>query len=429
MKESIIKDENGKFYYGWWIVIFSGIMCIFGYAAIVSVSGVFLLPVTQSLGLSIGGFSFYLSIMSITNVLVLSVISKYFTEKNTKKIMAIAAIVGAIAFIGFSFGKELWHFYVLAVPMGFCFSSISMTPCMLLISNWFGEKLRGKAMSIFLAIMSVGTSALISILNAIIMGPGWRTAYIVLGVCLIVCIPLILGMVSWNPASKGIKRLGDLDGSVSTPDPSKVPGILFKEAIKKPLTWLAFLSATLIVIGSSAILQHGIATMVMSGYSQTFAASAMSIISFIMIFSGILIGAICDRFKLSVTAVGTAVIFVFCLLGLAFMGNGGAWIYVYLVGYMIGVTSVNLISPLLMTHMFGEKEAGRFIGYTNMFVSLGGVFGASIVGFLFDATGGYQIPWLIMAGCAALAVIIRLVCSSQKHRFIPTETDSISKVD
>lgn len=421
MKQSILKDENGKFYYGWWIVLLASILCIFGYSAIVSVTGVFLLPVTTELGFPIGAFSLYISILSVTNIVVLSIVSKYFNEKNIKKIMIAAAIIGALSFLGFSFAKTLMHFYLLSIPMGFCFSCISMTPSMLLISNWFGEKLRGKAMSIFLAIMAVGTSALLSILNAVIMTQGWRMAYGILGVCLLVCIPLIALMTSWSPASKGIKRIGNMDNTVAMPDPSKIPGIMFKDAIKRPITWLAFLSATLIVLGSSAILQHGIATMVMSGYSQTFAASSISIMSIIMIFSGILIGALCDRYKLSFMAVATSLVFVLAMIGLAFMGTSPAWFYVYVVGYMLGVPAVNLITPLLMTHMFGEKETGRFIGYSNMFVSLGGVFGALIVGVMFDATGSYRTPWLVMAVVIGVAVIIRAICSSQKMKFVPGE--------
>lgn len=423
---SVLKDENGKFYYGWWIVLLGGILCIFGYAAIVSVSGVFLLPVTSELGFSIGNFSIYLSIMSISNIVTLSIMSKHYNEKSIKKILVVAAIIGALAFTGFAFSTKLWHFYLLSIPLGICFGCISMTPCQLLISNWFGVKLRGKAMSIFLLIMSLGTSAMISILNAIIINAGWKTAYIVLGVCLIVCIPIILLLTSWSPASKGIKRLGDPEGEETEIDPSKLPGIKFRDAIKKPTTWLAFLSATLIVLGSSAILQHGIATMVIKGYTPTFAAATVSIYSILMIFTGPLIGHLCDKFRLSVMSVGTALLFVFSLIGLAFMGQGSIWLYVYIVGYMIGVPAVNLITPLLMTHMFGEKEAGRFIGYGNMFISLGGVFGATMVGMMFDATGAYQIPWLIMAAIAAIAVVIRAICSSQKMKFVASKEERIS---
>ena len=42
MKNKIeLKDENGRFYFGWYVVIMGFILMIFGYSCIVSVSGVF----------------------------------------------------------------------------------------------------------------------------------------------------------------------------------------------------------------------------------------------------------------------------------------------------------------------------------------------------------------------------------------------------
>ena len=87
MKSFTLKDENGKFYYGWVIVLVAGLLCGLVYSGIVSVTGIFLLPVTMELELPIGGYSFYLTIMSIANMLTLLVISKFLNEKNIKKIM------------------------------------------------------------------------------------------------------------------------------------------------------------------------------------------------------------------------------------------------------------------------------------------------------------------------------------------------------
>ena len=47
MRKIGLKDEHGKFYFGWYVVIMGFSLMIFGYACIVSVSGVFTLPVTE----------------------------------------------------------------------------------------------------------------------------------------------------------------------------------------------------------------------------------------------------------------------------------------------------------------------------------------------------------------------------------------------
>lgn len=98
---------------------------------------------------------------------------------------------------------------------------------------------------------------------------------------------------------------------------------MFKDTIKEPWTWIVLLSITLITIGSGSILSHAAATVVFAGFSQTFAASVFSSIFFVMVFLCLMVGLV-----------------------------------LYFVGYPIGVMHVNLISPLLITYVFGEKDIG-----------------------------------------------------------------------
>ena len=424
MKSFTLKDENGKFYYGWVIVLVAGLLCGLVYSGIVSVTGIFLLPVTMELELPIGGYSFYLTIMSIANMLTLLVISKFLNEKNIKKIMIAAAICGVISFIGFAMAKSLLWFYIFAVPQGFCMGAFTMTPAQILVSNWFGEKVRGRAMSIFLAIMSVITVILMNVLNRVVLTMGWSRGYMVLAVCVAVCGVVAACTIVWSPVQKGVKRIGDLDESeLATMAGREIKGTSFLTAIKKPVTWLAFISTTLAVIVSSSILQHGIATIVMSGkMDQTAATGLVSTMSLIMIITGPIVGVVCDEFRLQVAAVGTSLFFAMAVFGLAFVGS--SWgIPAFVLGYMFGVPAINIISPLIMSYMYGEKDLGKLISYVNVFVAVGGAIGAAAVGALVQAYGTYFMPWIIMTVVLLAVAVIRGVCTAKGRRFNP-ETDA-----
>ena len=419
MKSIYLKDENGKVYFGWWIVIVCGLIGAFAYGGAVTVSGVFLLPVTSELGFAIGQFSLYLSIMSITNIVTLFFISKHFTEKHTKKIMLAAGCCGALAFTGFSFANELWQFYALAVPMGLCFSSMTMTPCTILVSNWFGPGARGKAMSYFLGIMALVGIPLLNVLNYLIMKTGWRNGYLLIAAGILVCLPLTAKFAVWSPAVKGIRRMGELEGGPSI-NPEHVPGIPFKEGRKNPWLWLALITCSFVVVASSAVLQHGIPTMILAGYTPVQATGIVSILSAVIIVTGLIVGALTDKMGIFFVAVGTCVMFAIGLVGHAFLAGGGTvMLFVLIIGYVFGVPAVNVIPPLMMSNMFGERELGRYIGYVNIFIAFGGVFGAALVGMLFDAFGGYREPWLVAAGILLLAGVIRGICTSKRHRFVP----------
>lgn len=420
MKTLTLRDENGKFYYGWCIVLVAAIFCGLVYSGIVSVTGIFLLPVTTDLALPIAGYSLYLTIMSVTNIITLLFISKYLNEKNIKKVMVIAGIFGIISFIGFAMAKSLIFFYIFAIPQGFCFGAFTMTPSQILVSNWFGEKARGRAMSIFLAGMSVLTVGLMNLLNYVVLTYGWRIGYGIMAVAVAVCVIIAAKAVVWSPAVKGVKRIGDLEeGEVEALHNRELEGVSFSEAIKKPITWLAFISCTLAVIVSSSILQHGIPTMVMSGgMTQTSATGIVSTLSLVMLITGPIVGIICDKCRLSIAAVGTSLFFALAVLGLAFAGNGWG-IPIFVIGYIFGVPAINIVSPLLMSHMYGEKELSRLIGYVNVFVGVGGAIGATAVSILVQTYGTYFIPWIVMAGVLVLAAIIRGICSSEKRKYKP----------
>ncbi|MCI8645380.1 MAG: MFS transporter [Firmicutes bacterium] len=418
MKSFTLRDENGKFYYGWWIVIAAAILCGLVYSGIVSVTGVFLMPVTTDLQLPVAGYSFYITIMSITNIITLLVISRFLNERTIKKIMLAAGILGIISFIGFAMAKSLLWFYVFAVPQGFCFGAFTMTPCQTLVSNWFGEKTRGRAMSIFLAGMSIITVGLMNLLNFVILGYGWKMGYIVLAIATLVCVLIAAKIIVWSPPQKGVKRIGDLEeAELAAMQSREIRGISFGEALKRPITWIAFISCTLAVIVSSSILQHGIPTMMMGGYSQTKATALISAMSLVMMATDPIVGIICDKFRLSIAAAGTSLFFAVAVVGLAYTGAAGWGIPLFVIGYIFGVPAINIISPLMMGHMYGEKDLGKLIGYVNVFVGLGGAFGATGVSLLLQKFGSYQPAWLIMAGVLVVVAIIRGFCTSEKNKY------------
>lgn len=423
MKSFSFKDENGRFYYGWWIVIAAAIITGLVYSAIVSVTGVFMLPVTEDLGLSVAAYSLYLTVMSVTGIITLAVISKFLNEKHIKKIMIIAGIIGVISFIGFAASQNVWMFYVFAVPQGFCFAAMTMTPCQLLVSNWFGEKAKGRAISLFLTGMTLVYLLEFNILSRVVSSMGWRAGYIMLAICVAISVVAAAVLVSWSPEKKGIKRIGDLDETeLQAMQSAVLKGVDFKTAISKPITWLVLVSCTLAVIASSSIMQHGIPTMVMSGLTPEQATGIISVLSIIMIFTGPVIGVICDKFRLSVAAVGTAASFAIAAVGLSMMGTSQAGMWIFCVFYILGVPTINIISPLLMSYMYGEKDMPRLIGYVNMFIAIGGAIGAAGLGALYEHYGSYQMPWMIMAGVLALVAVIRAIATTKKRKYNP-ETD------
>lgn len=417
MSKFSLKDEKGKIYMGWYITFMGIILMTFAYSCVVSVSGQFMIPVTEDLGIQIGDFSLWLTIMSVTSIIFLLFFSKIFSKKTVKKIMIIACLCGVVGFIGFGTSNSLMQFYISALVLGICFSGLTTTPCTLLVSNWFGTAMRGKALGILFGGNSIAICVFIPILNIIIQSFGWRAAYFILaGILLIICLPMILKLTIWSPEELGIKRMGDIEGEED--NTKELEGISFKEGLKKPSTWIMFITGTLLVIPSSAILAHSQPFMVMNGYSPTFASTVTSIMIGICLITCIMVGAIKDKFGLRTAAVFTGIAFILAYVSQIYIPAGGMIMVLgFIIFYGLGCPAVNIVSPLFANHMFGDKEVGVFIGYINMFISVGGAFGSSIVGKMYDASGSYITAFWVCALLLAVMTVLRFVLSGRKFNY------------
>ena len=60
----------------------------------------------------------------------------------------------------------------------------------------------------------------------------------------------------------------------------------------------------------------------------------------------------------------------------------------------------------LLREYFGRSRFGTIIGFNTGIMTLGGVAGAPIAGWVFDKWGSYQGAWFVLAGLAIAAVVI-----------------------
>lgn len=161
-----LRDENGKIYFGWYIIIMASLIGTLIYNGIISTSGYFMVPVTTELQIPVGAFSLYISILSVANIITLYIVSKIVNKNNIKKIMLITGTLGVLSFVGFAFSSQVWHFYALSILQGICFAACTATPCTILVSNWFGPAVRGRAMSIYIGGISLLGMVVVNILNS-----------------------------------------------------------------------------------------------------------------------------------------------------------------------------------------------------------------------------------------------------------------------
>lgn len=404
--KNIQLKQNGKFFYGWIIVLLGLFLMTFAYVGFVSLTSVFVLPVTENLGFERGDWMVYMMILALTCVVCSPVLGKLMGKGHTKLWTAISCLLGFIGYIGFSRADSLTAFYLFSIVLGIGFAGTAPMPVSILINKWFGGKIRGTATGIAFLGSGLGGVILSPVLNAVISSYGWRAGYATLGVVFIVLMILVLILANDDPESKGMTRMGEDDVEKATESAGK-NGKDLKEAMRTPEFYFALISTVLVVLASSAILANSVAYFVGCGIGEARAASLHGLMLGSLIIGKPLMGAVTDRFGVKMSSVFITVIFAATFAALFVMpGAAGVLVFVVIACYGLGAPTITVIPPLMVNGLFGDKDYGTLVGVMNMATSIGGAFGGTVAAKVYDMTGSYSSFWVV----ACIAVLCAAVC-------------------
>lgn len=411
--------QNGRFFFGWYVVFFGFMLMLLAYVGFVSLTSVFAIPVTETLGLGRGEWMIYMTIQSLVCVVASPILGKLMNKGNVKKWVAISCLCGTVGYVIFSFSTSLTGFYIGALILGVGFAGTAPMPVSILINSWFGGKIKGTASGIAFVGSGLGGMILSPILNAAILSGGYKMGYLVLAaVYLVILVPLTLIFAVSRPEDKGFTRMGEVEDEKMKGDVSEKRGLTTGEAMKTPEFWTALLSCVLVVFASSAILMNDIGYYVECGIDATKAASYHGFMLGSLLVGKPIMGFITDKLGIKISSVVSTLIFAATFAVMFLMGASPmVMVAGVVICYCFGAPSITVIPPLLVNGMFGEKDYGTLVGYVNMATSIGGAFGSTIAAFIYDATGSYLTFWGIAVVGVAVAAILRGVCFAlnKKH--------------
>jgi MFS family permease len=151
-------------------------------------------------------------------------------------VMAVGAVLTAVGIVMMSQAGSLDGLLAGSAVTGIGMIASTVLPASMVIANWFGER-RGTALGITLAGMELGGMLITMLAGYLIVAYGWRFAYAVLAIPLVVVVaPLYLIFVRTRPeqvAQSGSAGNPGLAESASTP-----PGLEVNEALRTRAFWM-----------------------------------------------------------------------------------------------------------------------------------------------------------------------------------------------
>ncbi|MEG0374529.1 MAG: MFS transporter, partial [Raoultibacter sp.] len=257
--------QGGKFFYGWWIVVGGLLIMATCYTVFVNCIPLFQSHMVQDLGITVGQFNTGVSICTVVAVFASLVIGRLTDKMSARVLGAITVITSAIVLVAFSFITQLWQLYALCIVAGMVVVAGTRLLVSVLISNWFTLK-RGLAVSIALSGSGIGGVILSPVTSAMIVGYGWRSAFLLLAViCLVAALPIAVTMFRSRPSDKGLEPYGagqvEKTKADRSPDTPVSVSIGWKVLRKNSGFWLLIIGFVMMGVVNGAIITNSISNM------------------------------------------------------------------------------------------------------------------------------------------------------------------------
>lgn len=390
---------NKKLHHAWIILTACVVICGVTVGITFNCAGLFVKPVCNELGFTRGQFYLYFSFTAITSIILTPIAGRVISKKNIRLLVTSANIIGALAFGLMGFYNNIILFYISGLIMGILNPFGHILPCMVVINNWFKKK-NGLAVGITMASVGIFGAIFNPIVNALIMNYGWRSAYMISGIIIIALVaPLSSLVLRYSPSEMDIKAYGEKKGHItnfSKEDKTiSEESITAEQSLRMPAFYLLVTSIFLIFL-TSGLVQHMAPLFMDAGLNSTIAAKLVSVALLVMSGFNVVLGVINDRWG---AKKGTVLVSLLTIVGMVLMmivhyGIGVAIASSIILGMSFALPTVQ--TPILTSTLFGRKDFSKIYSYVTISMSLSQSISSPLIGFVFDKTGSYLVPLIMM---------------------------------
>jgi len=308
---------------------------------------------------------------------------------------------------------ELYVFYAILFGIGLAAHDVATLST---VARWFKRR-RGLMTGIVKSGGGVGQVVVPICVAALIAGPGWRTACLVLGVTVIVLQVGAAQILKHNPGLLGLRPDGEAPSPAqkgSGEDTSKAnepaaaweeSGVTFKDALRSATLWKLCVAKFCDLFCLFTVIIHIVPFAADRGLSPTTGAALLSVIGGMSIVGRLVIGGAFDwiggRLSLVISFAGL----VFSLVLLQFAGP--AWsLFLFVVIYGPAHGGFFTITAPSVAEFFGTRAHGALFGLVVSCGTVGATLGPIVAGWLFDETGNYVVAFGLLLGFSVLGLVV-----------------------
>lgn len=406
-----------RMHYGFIIVACCCLMMGVNVGLTFSCAGIFYRPVSESLGVAVGEFGIYMSVMYVTSTLMLSVAGRMLERWSARWIFTAACALMGLTFLSMSLYTDVWEFYLAGGVLGITLAFLLYLSFPTLVNRWFHTKV-GLMIGICSAASGIGGMLFNPLAGWMITEWGWRWAYGAFGVLILLAVtPLLALLLRDRPADMGLLPYGLAEAEYTAGtdrDNPKSEGMTYSQAARTPLFYALVLFA-FVMMGTSTLNLFIPGFVTDHGFSLEQASlTAASVMAGVTV-GKLALGWINDRNCL----LGVLVTAGAGMAGLAVLLAGAGSLPLILSGaFLFGwaYAGVTVQSAMLTRTVFGAKDYARIYAVMSIGLAAGGALASGGWGLLADAT---STAFTFSAGIACLLLCMLLgvwaLRSSYRH--------------
>ena len=407
------------FYYGW-VIVANGVALSLSSRTVMAVAtlSVFVVPMTESMGWSVGMFSGAVSLGGLVAVFISPIIGRWLDRYGAGVILALGSLATGALAIGLAYVAHPVAFYLLYVPGRMIFTGPLEMGLPTAVSNWFIRR-RPLGLAVDHIAKGAGLAIVPWAMQLIITGADWQTAWLVLGILTLIVgvIPSLL-LVARRPEDMALEpdptprepssNHSELPaGSNNSHAPAEI-NFTVKQALRTRAFWILAVFSGAGMMAQAGVSLHQVSHYINQGIDPRFAAMSASAFALAQMPAGLFWAALARRIPIRFLLMSAA--FAVALAAAATVLSKQPLpelLSAAAVGF--GVGGLHLLIRLVWADYYGRRNLGTIRGLT-MSVQVGGqALGPVIAGFLFDYFNSYRIPFnffavtVLMAGLMALA--------------------------
>ena len=337
-----------------------------------------------------------------------SLIDRY----GPRRLMLLGSVFMGVALIGLGYsGGILWIFYLCYIFNALGYVCAGPLPCQVLISRWFDDKNRGKAMGIAYLGIGVGGAFAPQIASKLESQFNWNVSLACMGVLVIlISIPMVYYI-------KERKRKEQNTEPQPEPEPEQKTeaAVSIKSFLSNHNFYLLGFGSMCAIGVVGAISQHLKLYLRDLQFTQDQAAHIMSLVLMMSLIGRVLMGWLADLIRRKHVMI-LIYLMVASAISLLLMPDFPGKIYIFAVIYGIGLGGDYKIIPLMAGDLFGIKMLGRIMGIILVADGISESLLPMLVGYIYDSTGHYMFGFITLI-CVGLsgALIISFLPKKKKE--------------